>query len=339
MDTGEVSRSFTWLPHRLRTTRLESWASWAGRTFTLLRDKFSFSNSNSSHSSAGTSLAKSRRRKVSIVMLVLLVFLVLLVLVLLLEELLYLQSAASQTQNVVSKLFDGVSSDSVRWRQTVLAPPLLLLHLLLTHCSSHPSLPPPPLPPASSPPVVSTLVLFLSFSSAFRLTEVQTEILNDQAELYCPDSTGFYCPNVASTSYNKIRFYPEEICVFTINSTWPSRWVLFYHLISGCYVTVQMPRCYYIVQMLLEVQVLFYCPKRTLLSRCYSAVQMLSRCYSCFTGCCVSALKRGRPVFRRDSSPAGLVSVLRVVMISCGFRSLKYDFMSALFPVKYFGEI
>jgi len=53
----------------------------------------------------------------------------------------YLQSSARQAQNVVSKLFDGESSDSVRWRQTVLPPhaPLLLLLLLLTHSSSHPS--------------------------------------------------------------------------------------------------------------------------------------------------------------------------------------------------------
>lgn len=49
--------SVTWLPHRLRTTRLESRASWGGRTFRLLRDKFSFSNSTSSHSSSGTPCA------------------------------------------------------------------------------------------------------------------------------------------------------------------------------------------------------------------------------------------------------------------------------------------
>lgn len=52
----------------------------------------------------------------------------------------YLQTSASQAQNIVSKLFDGESSYSVCWCQTVLppfAPPLLLLHLFCTHHSSH----------------------------------------------------------------------------------------------------------------------------------------------------------------------------------------------------------
>lgn len=47
--------AFTWLPHKLRTTRLERRASWGGRTFRSFRDRFSFSNSWSSHSSSGTS--------------------------------------------------------------------------------------------------------------------------------------------------------------------------------------------------------------------------------------------------------------------------------------------
>lgn len=52
----------TWLPHRLRTTRLESRDSWGGRTFRQLRDRFSFSNSTSSHNSSGTSWTTEHRR-------------------------------------------------------------------------------------------------------------------------------------------------------------------------------------------------------------------------------------------------------------------------------------
>lgn len=49
---------FIWLPHKLRTTKLESRPSWGGRTFRLLRDKFSFSNSTSSHNSSGATCRK-----------------------------------------------------------------------------------------------------------------------------------------------------------------------------------------------------------------------------------------------------------------------------------------
>ncbi len=54
-DGADKDRCFTWLPHRLRTTRLERRARCGGRTFRLLRDKFSFSSSSSSHSSSGVS--------------------------------------------------------------------------------------------------------------------------------------------------------------------------------------------------------------------------------------------------------------------------------------------
>lgn len=60
---GNSGRMFTWLPHRLRTTRLESRASWGGRIFRLFRDKFSFSNSNSSHNSSGTSCRNRKSNK------------------------------------------------------------------------------------------------------------------------------------------------------------------------------------------------------------------------------------------------------------------------------------
>ncbi len=89
----------------------------------------------------------------------------------------YLQAAASQTQDVVSKLFDGESTDSVRRRQTVLPPsalPLLLLLSFLTHCSTHPSLRCLLSPSQSSSP--PPLVLLLQVTPVLLLTCHQTEL-------------------------------------------------------------------------------------------------------------------------------------------------------------------
>lgn len=223
---------------------------------------------------------------------------------LLLESLLYLQSSASQTQDVISKLFDGEPTDSVHWRQAVLpphAPPLLLLHLLLTHCSSHPSLPLPVPPPPPSPPRPSSVALSSSRLPPPSQTTPSLLLLKHQTERYCPD------------------------VVLLSDGTLISRW---YFIIQMPRSTVHMLlthvmiwRCYSSVFWHSTVQMFVYCPGVTLLSRCCPGVTLLSRCCSAVTLLSTAVVSLGQR----------LCSVSLVQMNSCRLKTETWILLQLLY--------